>query len=58
MRSLDASDSKRAPFYPGNEFSYFMLMVSNFVLNGIREVRRLVPIVSPRKQDDAEQILN
>lgn len=22
----------------GNEFSYFMLMVSNFVLNGIREV--------------------
>ena len=24
---------------PGNEFSYFMLMVSNFMLNGVTEVR-------------------
>lgn len=25
--------------YAGNEFSYFMLMVSNFILNGVVEVR-------------------
>lgn len=27
------------PIGAGNEFSYFMLMVSNFVLNGVVEVR-------------------
>lgn len=35
------------PFDSGNEFSYFMLMVSNFMLNGIGEVSSELMVTAP-----------